>query len=217
MAAKTAHLNPFFTASAFEQRPEGGGQLSGITGHAEIGPFEVIVGPGRIPLRIEIETEVGSLLAGVGTSGIKGHGHDLDPVRQYDEGSVLVHGNLLVVVVGVSAFCGFIVHVPMNLALRTHDYGPGVNHALHSRESEGVPVRRIGTDLESTPCDRWRGSRVGWTALTTSGAPMDATVRSPVDLALVEDCPSRQRVREGQLLEVSLWEVRLGPALATVM
>jgi hypothetical protein len=54
MAAVTAHLNPFSTASAFQQRPEGGAHWSGITGHTKIGPFEVIVGPGRIPLPVEI-------------------------------------------------------------------------------------------------------------------------------------------------------------------
>ena len=41
-----------------------------------------------------------------------------------------VQVKLLVIVVRVSAFCGFIVHVPVDLALRTHDYGPGVNHAF---------------------------------------------------------------------------------------
>ncbi len=143
MPAKAAHLNPFSTASVFQQRPEGRDHGSGITGHTEIGPFEVIVGPGRTPLRVEIQTEIGSLLAGIGVSGIKGHGDDLGPVRQYDDGSMLVQGDLLVVVVRVSAFCGFIVHVPVDLALRTHDYGPGVNHAFHSRGSKGVPVRRV--------------------------------------------------------------------------
>jgi hypothetical protein len=121
MAAEAAHLNPFSTASAFQQRPKGGDHGSGITGHTEIGSFEVIVGPRRIPLRVEVETEIGSLLAGIGISGIKGHGDDLGPVRQYDHGSMQVHVKLLVIVVRVSALCGFIVHVPVDLALRTHD------------------------------------------------------------------------------------------------
>jgi len=46
-----------------------------------------------------------------------------------------------------------------------------------------APDRRVGVILNRTPCHRWRGSQGGTTALTTSEAPMDATVRSPVDLA----------------------------------
>ncbi len=36
----------------------------------------------------------------------------------------------LVIVVSGSALWGLIGHVPVDLALRTHDYRPGVNHAF---------------------------------------------------------------------------------------
>ncbi len=36
----------------------------------------------------------------------------------------------LVIVFRSGASCGFIVHVPVDFALRTHDYGPGINHAV---------------------------------------------------------------------------------------
>ena len=52
-----------------------------------------------------------------------------------------VQVKLLVIVVRVSALCGFIVHVSVDLALRTHDYGPGVNHAF-ILANRRVPERR---------------------------------------------------------------------------
>jgi hypothetical protein len=71
MASETTQLNPVSTASAFQQRSQGGHHWRSITGHAEIGPVEVLVGPRRIPLRVEIQTEIGSLVAGIGIPGVK--------------------------------------------------------------------------------------------------------------------------------------------------
>ena len=44
-----------------QQHAQGGHHWSSITGHAEIGPVEVIMGPRRIPLRVEIQTEIAHL------------------------------------------------------------------------------------------------------------------------------------------------------------
>ena len=88
MASKATQLHSVSAAGAFQQRPKGGHHGRRVTGHAEIGPVEVIVGPRRIPLRVEIETEIGNLVAGVGISGIKRNGGDLGPIGQHHDGSV---------------------------------------------------------------------------------------------------------------------------------
>jgi hypothetical protein len=86
--SETAQLNSTSTASAFQQRSQGGYEGGRIIGHSEIRPVDVIVGPGRIPLRVEIETEVGSLLAGIGIPCVKRNGGDLGPIGQHHDGSV---------------------------------------------------------------------------------------------------------------------------------
>jgi hypothetical protein len=142
MASETTQLNSVSTASAFEQRSQGGHHWSRTTGHAEIGPVEVIVGPRRIPPRVEIQTEIGRLVAGIGIPGVKRNGGDLGPIGQHDDGSVQVQVKPLMIVVRDSALCWFIVHVPVDLALRTHDDGSDVSHTfiLASAESSTSPM-----------------------------------------------------------------------------
>ena len=154
MASETAQLNSLSSASAFQQRSQGGHHWSSIAGHAEIGPVEVIVGPRRIPLRVQIQTEIGSMVAGVGIPGVKRNGGDLGPVRQHDDGSMQVQVKPLMIVVRDSALCRFIVHVPVDLALRAHHDGSDVSHAFivvakcrapRPRQGpRGVPMRRDG-------------------------------------------------------------------------
>ena len=130
MTSETSQLDSLSSAGAFEQGSQGGHHESSISRHAEIGPDEVIVGPRRIPLWVEVQTEIGSLVAGVGILGVKGKSGDLRPIRQHDAGSVQVQIEPLMVVVRDCALCRFIVHVPMDLALRTHDDGSDVSHAF---------------------------------------------------------------------------------------
>ncbi len=89
-----------------------------------------MVGPRRIPLRVEIQTEIGSRVAGIGIAGVKRNGGNLGPIRQHDDGSVQMQVKPLMIVVGVRALCRFIVRVPVDLALRTHDDGSDVSHAF---------------------------------------------------------------------------------------
>ncbi len=130
MASKATQLNSVAAPSAFQQRPQGGPQGRRVTGHAEIGPVEVIVGPRRIPLRVEIETKLGNLVVGVGISGVKRNRGDLGLIRQHDDGSVQVQLKPLMIVVRDYALCRYIVHVPVDLTLRANDYGSDVRHAL---------------------------------------------------------------------------------------
>jgi hypothetical protein len=53
--------------SAYSGRPS----LPPFTGYAEIGPVDMIVRPRRIPLRVEIQTEIGIPVAGVGIPGVE--------------------------------------------------------------------------------------------------------------------------------------------------
>ncbi len=129
VASETTQLNLLSTASAFEQRSQGGNYWSGITGHAEIGPIEVIVGPRWIPLRVEIQTEVGILITGIGIPGVKRNGGDLGSMRQHDDVSVQVHVKSPMIVARGGAFRRFFVHVPVDLALCAHDYRSSLNHA----------------------------------------------------------------------------------------
>ena len=73
-----------------QQRSQGGHHGSNIAGHAEIGPVEVIVGPRRFPLRVEIQTEIRSPVVGVGIPDVKRNGSDFGPVRQHNNGSMEV-------------------------------------------------------------------------------------------------------------------------------
>ena len=90
MASETTQLNSLPGASAFQQRSQGGHHGSNIAGHAEIGPVEVIVGPRRFPLRVEIQTEIRSPVVGVGIPDVKRNGSDFGPVRQHNNGSMEV-------------------------------------------------------------------------------------------------------------------------------
>ena len=130
MASETTQLNSLSIASAFQQRAQGGHHWSSITGHAEIGPVEVIVGPRRIPLGIQIQTEIRSLVAGVGIPDVKRNGRDLGPIRQHDEVAVQVHVKPLMIMVSGSALCRFIVRVPVDLALHAHHDRSDVSHAF---------------------------------------------------------------------------------------
>jgi hypothetical protein len=130
VASETTQLNSVSTASAFQQRSQGGHRFSRITGHAEIGPVEVIVGPRRIPPRVEIQSEIGSRVAGIGMAGVKRNGGDLGTIWQHDDGSVQMQVKPLMIVVGDRALFRFIVHVPVDLALRTHHDGSDVSHTF---------------------------------------------------------------------------------------
>ena len=116
--------------AAFQQRSQGSDDWGGIIGHSEVGPVDVIVGPRRIPLRVEIQTKVGSLVAGIGIPCVKRNGGDPGPVGEHHDGSVEVQIESLMIVVRDSALWRFIVHVPVDLALRAHDYGSDVRHAF---------------------------------------------------------------------------------------
>jgi hypothetical protein len=140
MPSETPDLNSLSTARPCEKRPQSGDNVSGITGHPEIGPVEVTVGPRRSPLRVQIQPEIGNDVAGIGIRGIKRHGNDFDPIWQHDDGPVHVQVEPLVIVFFGIAFCGFNLDVPVNFALRTHDDGPGINHALRSA-SPARPTR----------------------------------------------------------------------------
>jgi hypothetical protein len=51
----------------------------------------------------------------------------------------------LVIVFRGRASCGFSVHVPVDFALRTHDYGPGISHT-DILAGTRVSSRRAGAD-----------------------------------------------------------------------
>ena len=86
--------------------------------------------PRRIPLGVKIQTKVGRLVAGIGVPVVKRNGSDLVSVWQHHDGPVQVQIKPLMIVVGEGALCRFIVHVPVNLALRTHDYGSEISHGF---------------------------------------------------------------------------------------
>ena len=128
MASEATQLNSDSTTSTLQQRSQGGPHRKRITGHAEIGPVEVIVGPRRIPQWVEIQTEIWSLSPGIGIAGVKRNRGDLGPIRQHNGGSVHVQVKPLMIVVRESALCRFVVLVPVELALRTHHDGSDVGH-----------------------------------------------------------------------------------------
>src|SRR5580658_3456934 len=49
MATEAAELHAFACTSSLEERPQGGEDLNGIIGDAEIWPVKVLVGPVRLP------------------------------------------------------------------------------------------------------------------------------------------------------------------------
>ena len=130
MASETTQLNSVSTTSALQQRSQGRHHLNRITRYAEIGPVEVTVRPRRIPLWVEIQTEIGSLVAGIRIPGVKRNGSDLGPIGQHNGGSMHVQVKPLMVVVRDSALCRLVVRVPAEFALRTHDDGSDVGHAF---------------------------------------------------------------------------------------
>lgn len=81
-------------------------------------------------MRVEIQPEVGNLVAGIGIPGVKRNGGDLGPIGQHHDGSVQVQIESLMIVVWGSALWRFIAHGPVDLALCTHDYGSDVTHAF---------------------------------------------------------------------------------------
>jgi hypothetical protein len=81
----------------------------------------VIVGPRRIPLWVEIQTEIGSLVTGIRIPGVKRNGGDVGAIGQHEGRSVDVQVKPLMVVVRDSALCRFVVLIPVEFALRTHD------------------------------------------------------------------------------------------------
>ena len=141
MAPEATQLNSASTTGTLQQRSQGGPHWNRITGHAEIGPVEVIVRPRRIPLWVEIQSEIGSLVAGIGIPGVKRNRGDLGPIGEHDGGSVHVQLKPLMIVVRESALCRFVVRVPVEFALRTHHYGSGVGHPfiVASAESSTSP------------------------------------------------------------------------------
>jgi hypothetical protein len=95
-------------------------------------------------VRVEIQPEVGNLVAGIGIPGVKRNGGDLGPIGQHHDGSVQVQIKSLMIVVWGSALWRFIAHVPVDLALRTHDYGSDVSHALILASADALgPARAI--------------------------------------------------------------------------
>jgi hypothetical protein len=79
-------------------------------------------------MRIEIQTEMGSLIAAIRIPGVKRNGSDLGSIRQYDDVLVQVPVKLLVIVASGVAFRRFIVHVPVDLALCAYDYRSSLHH-----------------------------------------------------------------------------------------
>ena len=162
MATQTSQLNLLSTASTFEKRSQGGNQWSGITGYAEIGPIQVVVRPRRIPLRVEIQTEMGGLIAGIGISGVKRNCGDLGSIRQNDDVLVQVQfKSLMIMAMGV-AFRRFIVRVPVDFALCAHDNRSGVDHAFilasptpRSRQGVEVPHHRDPGATQRQWLRRW--------------------------------------------------------------
>jgi hypothetical protein len=148
MAPEATQLNSDSTTSTLQQRSQGGPHRNRITGHAEIGPVEVVVGPRRIPQWVEIQTEIWSLGPGIGMPGVKRNGGDLGPIGQHDGGSVHVQVKPLMIVVRESALCRFVVRVPVELALRTHDDGSDVGHPFIVASAESAtspgPLRSHG-------------------------------------------------------------------------
>ena len=130
MASETTQLNSVSTTSRAPAAISGRHHWNRNTRYAEIGPVEVTVGPRRIPLWVEIQTEIGSLVAGIGIPGVKRNGSDLGPIGQHNGGSVHVQVKPLMVVVRDNALCRLVVRVPVEFALRTHDDGSDVGHAL---------------------------------------------------------------------------------------
>ena len=106
------------------------------------------MGPRRIPHWVEIQTEIGSLGPGIGIPGVKRNGGDLGPIGQHDGGSVHVQVKPLMTVVRESALCRFVVRVPVEFALRTHDDGSDVGHPFIVASAESAtspgPLRSHG-------------------------------------------------------------------------
>lgn len=88
----------------------------------------MIVAPRRFPLRIEIETVVRRLVSGIGIPGVERHCDDLGAIGQDNHGKMLMQHEPLMLVVGISALRWFIVHVPVDLALRACHYRADFGH-----------------------------------------------------------------------------------------
>ena len=136
MASETTQLNSVSTTSALQQGSKGGHHWNRITGHTEIGPVEVIVRPRRIPLWVEIQSEIGSLVAGIRIPGVKRNRCDLGSIGQHNSGSVHVQVKPLMIVARDIALCRSVVRVPVELTLRTHDNGSDVGHAFIVAKAE---------------------------------------------------------------------------------
>lgn len=95
-------------------------------------------------MRVEIQTEVGSLVTGIRIPGVVRNGGDLGSIGQDHNGSVHMEVKSLVIVVRDSAFWRLILHVPVDLALCTHDNGSGVRLAFHSPPDDALALHRRG-------------------------------------------------------------------------
>lgn len=69
--AQAANFDSVLLTSSLEQRFQGGRHRGGVTRHTEIWPIEVIVGPWRIPLRVQVQTEVWRPITGIGIRRVK--------------------------------------------------------------------------------------------------------------------------------------------------
>ena len=128
MATGTTQLHAISASSTLEEFSESGGHRPGILRHAEVRPFEMIVAPGWFPLRTQIEAVIRWPLSGVGVPGVERHRGDPGAVGQDDYGKMLMHGELLMIVVRISAPGWFIVGVPVDFALRACHHRADLGH-----------------------------------------------------------------------------------------
>ncbi len=110
---------------------------------------------------------------GVGMPDVKRNGGDVGPIRQHDDGSMEVQVKPLMIVVRDSALCRFIVHVPVDLALRAHHDGSDISHVLIVVAK--CQLLDLAKALEVSPC---AGTMGYFGATVTVQASLQALRRS---------------------------------------
>lgn len=101
--AVAADLDALTPPSAAEQRLQHLADHNRVVGHAEVRPVEALVGPRWLPSVVEVQTEVGLIVAGIGIGTAEGHRGELRAVGKYDAAAVKVRLELLMIVAGVLA------------------------------------------------------------------------------------------------------------------
>jgi len=153
-------------AGSLERRAEGDEYLINLRGHSEVGPFQVGMPPGWVPLRIEIQPELGLSVALIGLDGWKGGRGNRRSVREDHQVLVLMDLCLPAAVVRVDTLCT-LVHRPAHPTVSAHLNGcDSHRHDVSRRvlvDSATVQAARLIRCLErgsSVSCDFEIGLRV---------------------------------------------------------